>query len=157
MILLEMIELSLLNYIPLVTNFLLECESETLNVIGGGLGKSLWKGNEWWICDGSIIVFENQWNLSCLIDFVIQISLFYFLHVIACRIICILKFLFLVPFADLKHVIVHCGSKDDLYDSANVYVPEHSVLFIVCFDGFQHMLLLDSLFVCFLESLLWFC
>lgn len=46
MILLEMIELSLLNYIPLVTNFLLECESETLNVIGGGLGKSLWKGNE---------------------------------------------------------------------------------------------------------------
>ena len=55
MILSEMIELSLLNYRPLVTNFLLECESETLNVIGGGLGKSLWKGNKWWICDGSIM------------------------------------------------------------------------------------------------------
>ena len=156
-----MIELRLLNYRPLVTKFLLECESETLNVIGGGLGKSLWKGNEWWIGGGSIIQsLKSQGS--------VKLELFNWF--------CYTYFLILLLACDSMQNNLHswvlisgsnCWPQACncplwvkgwlLYDSEKVYVPEHSLFFIAGFDGFQHILLLDTLFVCILESLPWFC
>ena len=97
-------KLSLLKYRPLVTKFLFEFESEGVKfkqksghnsvsgddfeIIGGDLGTSMWKENGWRIVDGAIIPSSNIWGgwWSCLIDLVLQGSLFYFLCAIARRV-----------------------------------------------------------------------
>lgn len=52
------------------------------------LGTSMWKENGWRIVDGAIIPSSNIWGgwWSCLIDLVLQGSLFYFLCAIARRV-----------------------------------------------------------------------
>lgn len=75
---------------------------------------------------------QGQLNWSCLIDVVLQGSLFCFFCVITCR-VGILEFLFFVLFAYLEYSIAYWVWRDD---GTKFCLSERSVLHIFSFNGF---------------------